>query len=71
MADETLSLDALVDLLHSVDHDKVANNKDAVAISDEALAALLDRSTGGAGMRGGWRGEGRGGGGVMLMWIYI
>jgi len=40
---QQLSLDALVDLLSSVDHDKVVTSKDAV-ISDEALGALLDRS---------------------------
>ena len=40
---QQLSLDALVDLLNSVDHDKVVTSKDAV-ISDEALLALLDRS---------------------------
>ena len=40
---QQLSLDALVDLLNSVDHDKVVTSKDVV-ISDDALAALLDRS---------------------------
>ena len=43
MENQQLSLDALVDLLSSVDHDKVVTSKDAV-ISDEALGALLDRS---------------------------
>lgn len=38
-----ISLEALADLLNSVDHDKVVTSKDAV-ISDEALLALLDRS---------------------------
>ena len=38
-----LSIDDLIDLLHSVDHEKVVNNQAAV-ISDEALAALLDRT---------------------------
>ena len=38
-----ISVDDLIDLLHSVDHDKVVNNQDAV-ISDKALAALLDRT---------------------------
>ena len=37
-----ISIDDLVDLLHSVDHEKVVN-QDAV-ISDNALAALLDRT---------------------------
>lgn len=36
-------MDDLVDLLNSVDHEKVVNSGDAV-ISDEALEALLDRS---------------------------
>ena len=38
-----LSIDDLIDLLHSADHEKIVNNQDAV-ISDEALAALLDRT---------------------------
>ena len=38
-----LSLDDLVELLHSVDHHKVVNSRDAV-ISDEQLEALLDRT---------------------------
>ena len=38
-----LSIDNLIDHLHSVDHDKVVSSSDAV-ISDEALEALLDRS---------------------------
>jgi len=38
-----LSIDDLIDLLHSVDHEKVVNNQAAV-ISDKALAALLDRT---------------------------
>lgn len=42
-SDYDLSIEDLVDLLHSVDHEKVVKSKDAV-ISDEALAALLDRT---------------------------
>ena len=38
-----LSLDDLVELLHSVDHHKVVDSGDAV-ISDEQLEALLDRT---------------------------
>ena len=38
-----LSIEDLVDLLHSVDHEKVVDCKDAV-ISDQALEALLDRT---------------------------
>ena len=38
-----LSLDDLVELLHSVDHHKVVDSRDAV-ISDEQLEALLDRT---------------------------
>lgn len=40
--DSDLSIEDLVDLLDSVDHDKVVNSGDAV-ISDGALSALLDR----------------------------
>ena len=43
--DQQISLEDLVSLLHSVDHDEVVSNGDAV-ISDEALEALLDRSVG-------------------------
>ena len=42
-SDNDLSLDDLSELLHSVDHDKVVNS-DGQIISDEALAALLDRT---------------------------
>lgn len=42
-SDYELSIDDLVDLLHSVDHEKVVDSEDAV-ISDEALAALLNRT---------------------------
>lgn len=42
-----LSIEDLVDLLHSVDHDKVVSSSDAV-ISDKALAALLDRTMSGS-----------------------
>lgn len=42
--DQQLSVDDLVDLLQSVDHDRVVNSKDTV-ISDDALRALLDRSS--------------------------
>lgn len=42
-SDYELSIDDLVDLLHSVDHEKVVDSENAV-ISDEALAALLDRT---------------------------
>ena len=41
--DFDLSLDDLVELLHSVDHHKVVDSRDAV-ISDEVLEALLDRT---------------------------
>ena len=41
--DFDLSLDDLVELLHSVDHHKVVDSRDAV-ISDEQLEALLDRT---------------------------
>lgn len=41
--DEQLSVDDLVGLLQSVDHEKVVSSSDAV-ISNEALVALLDRS---------------------------
>ena len=41
--DQQLSLEDLVDLLHSVDHDRVVRTSDAV-ISDTALKALLDRT---------------------------
>ena len=43
ITDSDVSLDDLVDLLQSVEHDKVVNSKDAV-ISDEALRALLNRN---------------------------
>lgn len=38
-----MSIEDLVELLHSVDHEKVVSSKDAV-ISDAALEALLDRT---------------------------
>ena len=38
-----LSIDDLIDLLHSVDHERVVSSNSAV-ISDKALEALLDRS---------------------------
>ena len=41
-ADQNLTMDDLKELLKSVDHDQVVNSTDV--ISDEALAALLDRS---------------------------
>ena len=41
--EQQLSLEDLMDLLHSVDHERVVGGSDAV-ISDGALAALLDRS---------------------------
>ena len=42
-SDYELSIDDLVDLLHSVDHEKIVDSENAV-ISDGALAALLDRT---------------------------
>lgn len=39
-----LSLDDLVELLHSVDHHKVVDNSGGAVISDEQLEALLDRT---------------------------
>ncbi len=44
--DQQLSVDDLVDLLHSVDHDKVVSGGDAV-ISDDDLRSLLDRNLSG------------------------
>ena len=41
--EQQLSLDDLIDLLHSVDHERVVGGNGAV-ISDDALMALLDRS---------------------------
>lgn len=38
-----LSVEDLIDLMNSVDHQKVVNSRDAV-ISDESLVALLDRT---------------------------
>lgn len=46
-----ISIDDLIDLLHSADHEKVVNNQDAV-MSDEALAALLDRTMSASTMAG-------------------
>ena len=42
--DLDLSLDDLVELLHSVDHHKVVDNSGGAVISDEQLEALLDRT---------------------------
>ena len=53
-----MSLEDLTSLLHSVDHESVVDSRDAI-ISDEALAALLDRS-----VRPARRGEGEGEGGM-------